>query len=55
MEKIEKIRQKIAKSGLKKSFIADKIGVSNTQLSNYLHGTRPMPDEIGKKLTAFLT
>ena len=36
----------IKKSGLKKGWIAEKLGIGRVSLSHYINGTRPMPDEI---------
>lgn len=46
MDYNEKIREK----GLKKSWLAKQIGISNVLLSYYLTGTRPMPEHIEIKL-----
>jgi len=45
----------IAEKGLKKSWVARQIGISNVLLSYYLTGTRPMPEHIEKKLKELLT
>ena len=45
----------IKEKGLKKSWIADKLKISNTRLSFYLTGTRPMPEDIEKELEAILS
>lgn len=46
----------IKEKGLKKSFVAEKIGISNVQLSQYLsnNSKRQMPESIKEKLTWFL-
>lgn len=46
--------KRIKKSGMKKTWIASQIGISNVLLSYYINGTRPMPDVIQKKLKAVL-
>lgn len=47
-------KTQIKKKGLKITFIADKIGISQPLLSMYLNGTRNMPNEINKKLKKLL-
>ena len=42
--------KKIKEKGLKKSWVAKQIGISNVLLSYYLNGTRPMPEHIEIKL-----
>lgn len=51
--KIETLKKKIEKSGLKKQYIADKLGISNVYLSYYLNERRKMPEEIKAKLRGF--
>ena len=46
--------EKIKEKGLKKSWIANKIGISNVLLSYYLNDTRPMPEHISDKLKEVL-
>lgn len=46
--------EKIKETGLKKSKIAEKIGISNVLFSYYLNGTRPMPEHIKRKLREIL-
>jgi len=45
---LEKINKRIKKLGLKKSFVAEKIGVSNVWLSYFLNNKRELSEE--KKL-----
>jgi predicted transcriptional regulator len=45
----------IGEKGLKKSWIAKQIGISNVLLSYYLTGTRSMPEHIEKKLKDLLS
>lgn len=45
---------KIKEKGLKKTWIADQIGISNVRLSYYLTETRPMPEAIKEKLEEIL-
>ena len=52
---IMNFKKAIEEKGLKQTWIASKIGVSDTTLSYYLTGTRPMPEEIGKKLETILS
>ena len=47
--------KRIKDKGLKKSWIAEQIGVSNTRLSFYLTNTRPMPEEVKRDLIEILT
>ena len=47
--------EEIKESGLKKSWIAKQIGISNVLLSYYLTGTRSMPEHIEKRLKEVLT
>ena len=47
--------KRIKDKGLKKSWIADQIGVSRTRLSFYLTGTRPMPDDVKRDLESVLS
>ncbi len=46
---------KIQEKGLKKMWIADKLGISNVMLSYYLNDTRPMPEDIKYKLEGLLS
>ena len=46
--------KQIQDKGLKKSWIAKQIGISNVLLSYYLNGTRPMPEHIERKLKEVL-
>jgi len=45
----------IKEKGLKKRWIADKIGVSRVLFSYYINGTRSMPESVEKQLKAILT
>mgnify|MGYP006921327432 CR=1 FL=1 len=51
---MENIRQKIASKGLKHRYIADKIGIHFTALSQYLNGHRPMPEEVEERIKKLL-
>lgn len=46
--------EKIKEKGLKKTWIAEQIGISNVLLSYYLTGTRSMPEHIDRKLKEVL-
>jgi hypothetical protein len=46
--------ERIKKSGKKKKWIAEQIGISSVLLSYYLNGTRPMPEHIKSKLKEIL-
>ena len=52
--KVLTIKNKIEKSGLKKKFIADRIGITNVLLSYYLNEKRKMPEHIKAKLRGLL-
>lgn len=49
------ILDQINKSGVKKSWLAEKICVSNIMLSHWLNGTRSMPDDKKKEIKSILT
>jgi DNA transposition AAA+ family ATPase len=44
----------IADNGLKKSFVADEIGVANGTLSQYLNDTYPYPKRLDLLIEAYL-
>ena len=46
--------KEIKDKGLKKSWVAKQIGISNVLFSYYLTGTRSMPEHIEKRLKEFL-
>ena len=48
-------KQRIKEKGLKKGWIANQIGVSPALFSYYINNTRPMPEDVKQKLTAFLS
>lgn len=48
------IHERIRELGIKKKWLAKKIGISNVLLSYYLTGSRPMPDKIKKKILEIL-
>jgi predicted transcriptional regulator len=47
--------KRIKEKGLKKSWIAEQIGISRTRLSFYLNETRPMPEDVRKDLIKVLS
>jgi len=47
-------KEKIEERGLKKMWVANKIGISAVLLSYYLNDTRPMPDHIDQRLKEIL-
>jgi len=51
---IKEVRKKINQKGYKHKFIAEKIGISSVQLSQYLSGKRAIPIEVATKLKNFL-
>lgn len=46
--------KEIKDKGLKKSWVAEQVGISNVLFSYYLTGTRPMPDHIKGRLEILL-
>jgi transcriptional regulator with XRE-family HTH domain len=52
---IKEVRKKINQKGYKQKFVAEKIGISSVQLSQYLSGKRAIPIEIVTKLKYFLS
>jgi predicted transcriptional regulator len=53
-EKIMTTKEKIKSKGIKISWIADKVGVSQPLLSMYLSGARTMPTDIKEKIELLL-
>ncbi len=51
---IEQINTKIKDKGLKKTWIAEKLEISNTLFSFYITGTRPIPEVTLRKLEMIL-
>lgn len=49
------LKKKIEASGLLKSFIADKVGVSSAHLSMMLSDKATMPEEVRNKINVVLT
>ena len=52
--KIEVLKEKIEARGLKKKFLAERMGISNVTLSYYLNKKRKMPMIIKAKLIGLL-
>lgn len=53
---MKQLKEKIAKSGLKLNFIADKVGIKNpSHLTMMLNGYANMPEEIRNKINGLLT
>lgn len=50
----EKLQEHIKKNGLKKSFVAEQIGISSSKLSNYLHGKLILVDDTESKIEKYL-
>ena len=48
------IKQSIKEKGLKHRWIAAKVDIHYTALSQYLSGLRPMPDEVKAKIIRLL-
>jgi predicted transcriptional regulator len=46
--------KRIKEKGLKKSWIAEQIGISRTLLSFYLNAVRPIPEHIEERLKEIL-
>lgn len=54
MELREKLSEHIKKNGLKKTFVAEKIGISPSKLSHYLHGKLILIDDTENKVRDYL-
>lgn len=52
--KNQKIKDKVERSGYRKSYIAEKIGTSLTQLSLHINGKRDLPVATEDRLKKFL-
>ena len=50
----QELLEHIKKSGLKKSYVAEKIGISPSKLSNYLHGKMIVTDEFEQDIRNYL-
>lgn len=53
-KELTKLKSDIEASGLLKSFIADKVGVSSAHLSMMLAGNATMPEEVRNKINTIL-
>jgi hypothetical protein len=51
---MEELKKNIEASGLLKSFIADKVGVSSAHLSMMLNEKATMPEDVRNKITLLL-
>lgn len=54
MELKERLQEHIKMNGLKKSFVAEKIGISSSKLSCYLHGKLIIVDDTESKIKEYL-
>lgn len=50
----QELNEYIKKNGLKKSFVADELGMKGSKLSNFLHGKLLMTDEVESKVRTYL-
>lgn len=50
----QELLEHIKKSGLKKSFVAEKIGISPSKLSCYLHGKLIIVDDTESRIKDYL-
>lgn len=50
----QELLEHIKKSSLKKSYVADKIGISPSKLSNYLHGKLIVTNEFEQNIRNYL-
>ena len=48
------LNKRIKESGLKKKWLAEKVGVSDVLLSYYLNGTRDMPEPVERVLKEYV-
>ena len=49
-----KLKNQIRSKGLKQIWIAEKINRSPEELTMWLNGTRPMPDDIKKQIISLI-
>ena len=54
MELRTELLKHIKEKGLKKSYVADKIGITPSKLSNYLHGKLILVDDTESKIEKYL-
>jgi predicted transcriptional regulator len=50
----EQLLEHIKKNGLKKSYVADKIGITPSTMSNYLHGNLIITDTLEQRIKDYL-
>ena len=50
----QELNEYIKKNGLKKSFVADELGMNGSKLSNFLHGKLLVTDEVKTKVKRYL-
>jgi len=50
----QELNEYIKKNGLKKSFVADELGMNGSKLSNFLHGKLLVTDEVETKVRRYL-
>ena len=50
----QELNDYIKKNGLKKSFVADELGMNSSKLSNFLHGKLLVTDEVETKVRRYL-
>ena len=50
----QELNDYIKKNGLKKSFVADELGMNGSKLSNLLHGKLLVTDEVETKVRRYL-
>lgn len=51
---MKQLKERISKSGLKQTFIAEKVGVGNSHLTMMLNGNANMPEDIRNKINELL-
>jgi ribosome-binding protein aMBF1 (putative translation factor) len=54
MKKGKSILEKIESKGINKSWLARKIGIKQSTLSNYLHEIRQMPEGVKKQINEII-
>ena len=54
MEKTKTLLELIEERGINKSWLARRIGLKTSTLSNYLHGLRIMPERVEKDIKEIL-
>lgn len=51
---MEKLKERIKQSGLKRKFIASKIGIGSSHLTMMLNGNANMPENVEKNINKLL-